>query len=44
MCIRDRLAGTGIAGAAVVSGIFAEEDMEAAVRELKEKVNRIVGA
>lgn len=38
------LAGTGIAGAAVVSGIFAEEDMEAAVRELKEKVNRIVGA
>lgn len=38
------LAGTGIAGAAVVSGIFAEEDMEAAVRELKEKVNRIAGA
>lgn len=38
------LAGTGIAGAAVVSGIFAEEDIEAAVRELKEKVNRIVGA
>lgn len=38
------LAGTGIAGAAVVSGIFAEEDIEAAVRELKENVNRIVGA
>lgn len=36
------LAGTGIAGAAVVSGIFAEEDIAAAVRELKEKADKIV--
>lgn len=35
------LAGTGVAGAAMVSGIFAEEDIAAAVRELKEKADRI---
>lgn len=35
------LEGTGVAGAAVVSGIFAEEDIEAAVKELKEKSIRI---
>lgn len=37
------LAGTGVAGAAMVSGIFAEEDIAAAVRELKEKADRITG-
>lgn len=36
------LAGTGVAGAAVVSGIFAEENIEAAVKELREKANQIV--
>lgn len=35
------LEGTGVAGVAVVSGIFAEEDIAAAVRELKEKADRI---
>ena len=29
------LAGTGVAGAAVVSAIFAAEDIEAATRELR---------
>lgn len=37
-----QLAGTGVAGAAVVSGIFAEKDIAAAVRELREKAEKIV--
>jgi thiamine-phosphate diphosphorylase len=37
------LEGTGIAGAAVVSGIFAAKDIGAAVRDLREKAERIVG-
>lgn len=37
----DRLAGCGIAGAAVVSGIFAQSDIEAASRTLLTKVKKI---
>ena len=36
------LAGTGIRGAAVVSGIFAEPDIEGACRILKAEIARIV--
>ena len=36
------LAGTGIAGAAVVSGIFAAEDIESAARDLYEKAGKII--
>jgi thiamine-phosphate pyrophosphorylase len=36
------LEGTGIAGAAVVSGIFAAADIGAAVRDLREKTERVV--
>lgn len=36
-----RLAGSGIAGAAVVSGIFAQEKIGDAVRELREKLIEI---
>lgn len=36
------LAGTGIAGAAVVSGIFAAEDISAECRELRVLVDRII--
>lgn len=36
------LAGTGIAGAAVVSGIFAAEDITAECRELRGLVDRII--
>ncbi|MGN0108395.1 MAG: thiamine phosphate synthase [Hominilimicola sp.] len=36
------LAGTGIAGAAVVSGIFAAEDIESAARDLFEKAGKII--
>ena len=36
------LAGTGIAGAAVVSGIFAAEDIAAECRELRGLVDRII--
>lgn len=36
------LAGTGIAGAAVVSGIFAAEDITAECRELRSLVERII--
>ena len=36
------LAGTGIAGAAVVSGIFAAEDITAECRELRGLVERII--
>ncbi len=37
-----KLKGTGIAGAAVVSGIFAAEDIKAAARDLYEKAGRII--
>lgn len=37
-----RLAGTGIAGAAVVSGIFAAQDIEAECRLLRRMVEEIV--
>lgn len=36
------LANTGIAGAAVVSGIFAEEDIAGAVRELRRKIDTVI--
>lgn len=36
------LAGTGIAGAAVVSGIFAAEDIESAAKDLYEKAGKII--
>lgn len=36
------LRGTGISGAAVVSGIFAQENIEAATRELLNKIKQIV--
>lgn len=38
----DQLAGTGIAGAAVVSGIFGARDIGAAVRSLRASVDRIL--
>lgn len=38
----EQLVHTGIAGAAVVSGIFAEEDIDAAVRELRRKIEMIM--
>ena len=38
-----RLAGSGIDGAAVVSAIFAAEDIESAAAELAAKVREIVG-
>ena len=38
----DQLAGTGIAGAAVVSGIFGARDIGAAVRGLRASVDRIL--
>lgn len=37
-----KLKGTGIAGAAVVSGIFAAADIKAAARDLYEKAGRII--
>ncbi|WP_077612167.1 thiamine phosphate synthase [Clostridium sp. Marseille-P2415] len=36
------LRGTGIAGIAVVSGIFGQKDIPAAVRTLKERVQKVV--
>ncbi len=39
----DALKGSGIAGIAVVSAIFAEEDTEKAAKELKEKIREIAG-
>lgn len=36
------LKGTGIAGAAVVSGIFGQKDIPAAVRTLKEQLRKVV--
>lgn len=38
----EELAGTGIAGVAVVSAIFAEEDIEMATKTFKEKVVTIL--
>lgn len=38
----DQLAGTGIAGAAVVSGIFGARDIGAAVRSLRASVDRML--
>ena len=38
----DQLAGTGIAGIAVVSAVFAQRDIFRATKRLKEKVSRIV--
>lgn len=38
-----RLAGTGIAGAAIVSGIFAAEDIEAECRELRQMAEKVAG-
>lgn len=40
----DSLAGSKIAGIAVVSGIFAEPDIGAAVRELKRSMDIVAGA
>lgn len=37
------LKGSGIAGAAVVSGIFAQKDVEAAARDLSRKICEITG-
>lgn len=37
----ERLAGTGIAGVAVVSGIFAQENIGEAVKELRKKAERL---
>lgn len=37
------LAGTGIRGAAIVSGIFAAQDIEAECRLLRSEIERIVG-
>lgn len=37
------LKGSGIAGAAVVSGIFAQKDIEAAARDLSRKIYEITG-
>lgn len=37
-----RLAGTGVAGAAVVSGIFGAEDIRAAVHSLRSQIDEIV--
>ena len=37
------LAGTGVAGAAVVSGIFASQDIEAECRFLRAVCDRVAG-
>lgn len=37
----EKLEGTGIAGVAVVSGIFAQEDITEAVKELRRKAERL---
>lgn len=36
------LAGTGVAGAAVVSALFAADDIEAAARDLKERLDHVL--
>lgn len=38
-----RLVGTGVSGAAVVSGIFAQADVEEAARELRELSEQMIG-
>ncbi|MGI6721688.1 MAG: thiamine phosphate synthase [Anaerovoracaceae bacterium] len=38
-----QLQGTGIAGAAVISGIFAADDIEAAARSLLQSIRKITG-
>ena len=38
----EKLGGAGIAGVAVVSAIFAQPDIEAATRQLKEQVTQIL--
>ena len=38
----EQLEGTGISGAAVVSGIFAQKDITSASAELREKLRRII--
>jgi len=38
----DRFQGTGIAGVAVVSAIFAQKDIEQATAQLKQKITQIV--
>ena len=35
MCIRDRLAGLGLDGIAVISAIYAADDLKAATEDLK---------
>ena len=37
-----QLAHTGICGIAVISAIFAQQDIEAATKELKEKTKEMV--
>ena len=37
------LAGSGIAGVAVVSALYAQPDVEAATRSLRAQVERVVG-
>ena len=36
----EKLKGSGAVGAAIVSGIFAAQDIEATTRELREKMER----
>ena len=36
----EKLKGSGVVGAAIVSGIFAAQDIEATTRELREKMER----
>ena len=38
----EKLEGTGIAGAAIVSGIFAEPDIREACKDLRSKLERII--
>ena len=38
----EKLQGSGVAGAAIVSGIFAAEDIEGTTRALRQKMERII--
>ena len=38
----EKLQGSGAAGAAIVSGIFAAEDIEGTTRALRQKMERII--
>ena len=40
----DRLAGTGVAGAAIVSGIFAAKDIEGTTRQLRARMEAALQA